>query len=305
MNAPAIIATPARRRVDPRTAAQFLALALIWGSTWIVIKDQLGTVPVAWSVAYRFIVAGTAMTLLCLATGKSLALPRVGHAIALAAASFQFLLNFNLVYQSERWLTSGFVALVFALIVIPNTVFARIFLRSPISGRFVAGGALGIAGVALLVSNDLGVVGGRSALLGIAMAVFAVTSASVANVLQASPRARVLPLEPLLAATLTYGGVLCAGFAWASAGAPVFDARPSYIAGVLYLGLIASALAFRLYYALIRKIGPPRAGYVNVVVPLVAMTMSTLFEGFVWTPLAALGGVLALVGLVVALRSRA
>ena len=303
MNAPAVILVPPQRRVQPKTAAQFLALAMIWGSTWIVIKGQLGTVPVAWSVSYRFLIAGTAMTLLCVALRRPLKLPLAGHAVAGIAAVLQFLLNFNLVYQSERYVTSGLVALVFAMIIVPNTGFARLFLGQRISGRFVAGSLLGIAGVAMLVARDLDVKGAGVA-VGLGLAVAAVLCASLANVMQASDRARVLPLEPLLAATLTYGGVVCAAYALVTSGPPQFDPRAEYWAGVFYLGLVASALAFRLYYALIRSIGPARAGYVNVVVPLVAMTASTLFEGFVWTPLAALGGGLALTGLVVALRSR-
>ncbi len=303
MNAPALALTPPIRRLRPATVAQFLILSCIWGSTWLVIKGQIGPVPVAWSVSYRFLIAGTATTLLCLVLRKSLRLPAAAHGLALLTAFMQFACNFNFVYQSERYLTSGLVALVFALIVVPNTVFARIFLGTPISGRFIVGSALGIAGVALLVGRDLDL-DGTGVALGLVLAVAGVLSASAANVLQASPRIRELPLEPFLAATLTYGGLLTAAFAFATTGLPRFDPRAEYLAGVLYLGLVASALAFRLYYALIRTIGPPRAGYVNVVVPLVAMTLSTVFEGFLWTPRAVAGCVLAIVGLVVALRSR-
>ena len=303
MNAPALGLAPSTRRVRPATIAQFTILSCIWGSTWLVIKGQIGVVPVAWSVSYRFLIAGTAVTLLCLALRKPLRLPLAAHGLALLTAVMQFGLNFNLVYQSERYLTSGLVALIFALIVVPNTVFARVFLGTPISGRFVVGSALGIAGVGLLVGRDLDLDGAVVA-IGLALAIGGMLSASAANVLQASPGIRALPLEPFLAATLTYGGLLTAAFAFATTGLPRFDPRAEYLAGVLYLGLVASALAFRLYYALIRDIGPPRAGYVNVIVPLVAMTLSTVFEGFVWTPRAVAGCVLAMVGLVVALRSR-
>ena len=141
--------------------------------------------------------------------------------------------------------------------------------------------------------------------IGLALAAGAVLGASVANVIQGSARARALPLEGLIAEAMLYGGLLSAAWAWASSGPPVVELRWTYAAGVTYLAVVASALAFRLYYALIREIGPARAGYVNVVVPVVAMTLSTVFEGFVWTWGAGLGVVLALSGLVVALRSRA
>ena len=306
MNAPhpPLTAAPNKRRVHPQTIAQFLALSLIWGSTWLVIKDQIGLVPPAWSVSYRFLLAGLVMVLLCVVLRRPLRLPLAGHGVALAVALAQFSLNFNMVYEAELYLTSGLVALIFALIVVPNTVLARIFLGQRIAPLFVVGSVMGIAGVALLVGRDLDVRGAHAG-FGLALAIGAVLAASVGNVIQGTARARALPLEASIAASMLYGGLLSATWAWASTGPPVAEPRWVYGAGVAYLAIIASALAFRLYYALIREIGPARAGYVNVVVPVVAMTLSTVFEGFVWTWGAALGVVLALSGLVVALRSRA
>ena len=303
MNAP-VVSVPARRLVTPATVVQFVLLTLIWGSTWLVIKHQIVAVPIAWSVAYRFLVAGVAMLVYCLVMRRPLSLGASGHAFAGGAAVLQFVANFNFVYQSERFVTSGLVALVFSLLIVPNTVLSRIFLGNPISGRFVLGSVMGIAGLVLLIGPDLGLSGGTTA-LGLGLAVAGMLSASVANVMQASQRVRGMPLEAFLTTALLYGGLLNAAFAFATAGPPTASAQPSYVLGVLYLGLVASALAFRLYYSLIRNIGPARAGYVNVIVPVVAMTLSTVFEAYVWTPLAVCGGVLALAGLVIALRSRA
>ena len=84
----------------------------------------------------------------------------------------------------------------------------------------------------------------------------------------------------------------------------MFDLRPAYVAGVLYLGLAASALAFPLYFGVIRAIGPAKAAYSGVIVPVIAMLLSTLFEGYRWSPLAATGAVLAGIGLIVALRAK-
>ena len=84
----------------------------------------------------------------------------------------------------------------------------------------------------------------------------------------------------------------------------MIDWSPHYVAGVLYLGLIASAVAFTLYFGMIRRIGPARAGYVNVLTPVLAMGLSTLFEGYRWSAQAVIGGVLVIAGLVVAMRAR-
>ncbi len=293
-------------RLTPRLLLALAIITLIWGSTWLVIKTQLGLVPPSWSVAYRFLIGGGAMLLLCALTGRSLRLDAAGHGFALVIAVTQFVLNFNLVYRAEQHVTSGLVALCFALLVVPNAVLAAIFLGQRIGWRFAIGAAMGIAGVALLTVHDLfdTAVPQRETIEGLALTFAGVLSASIANVLQASPAGRRLPLEGGLAWAMAYGGVLNAAVALVLVGPPVVEWTWGYGAGLLYLGLIASALAFSLYYALIRAVGPGTAAYSGVLVPLVAMSLSTVFEGYRWTWIAAAGGVLALAGLVVALRSR-
>lgn len=291
------------RLLTPRTLAQFAIVTLIWGSTWMVIRTQLGVVPPAWSVAYRFLLGAAIMLTLCVVTGRSLRLGRAGHAFALAIAALQFVFNFNFVYHAEEHLTSGLVAVVFALLVVPNTLLSRLFLGTRITPRFAGGAGLGIVGVMMMFWTDLGMSGGAA--YGLALVGLGVISASVANVLQAGKFARSLPLEGGLAVSMLYGGLLDAALAFATVGPPVFDTSATYLAGLAYLSVFASAVAFLLYYQLIRSIGPARAAYTGVVVPIVALSLSMVFEGYVWTPLAAAGAVLALAGLVVALRSRA
>lgn len=306
MNAPSptIVAAPQRRQVRLATVVQFALLTLIWGSTWLVIKGQLGLVPVPWSVSYRFLCAGLVMAALALVLGKSLRLPAAGYAFAAIVALLQFCLNFNLVYEAERHVTSGLVALIFALLIVPNTLLARIFLGQRIAPMFVVGSALGIAGVALLVGRDLDL-RGSEVVLGLALGIVGMLCASVGNVMQGTRLGHSMALEPLLATTMIFGGLISASWAWATTGAPVAELRFTYLGGIAYLAIVASALAFRLYYSLIRELGPGRAGYVNVIVPVVAMSLSTVFEGFLWTWSAAAGAALALTGLVIALRSRA
>jgi drug/metabolite transporter (DMT)-like permease len=158
----------------------------------------------------------------------------------------------------------------------------------------------------MMFARDLmlpGADGGEIA-LGLGLALAGVLSASVANVMQASPMGRALPLEGGLAWSMLYGGLLNAGVARVVAGPPVVDWSWGYLAGVAYLAVVASALAFSLYYALIRAVGPGKAAYTGVIIPVVAMALSTVFEAYRWTPMAAAGAALAMLGLVVALRSR-
>lgn len=240
------------------------------------------------------------------ATGASLRMDRNGHLLALLFGIPQFFLNFNFVYWAEHYITSGLVAVVFALLLVPNSAFARFFLKQPVTGRFILGSAIAMAGVALLFMQEVrqSPVGARDVLLGIGLTVLGVLSASAANILQASERMRSRPISVTLAWGMFYGVLANAAVAFVLFGPPVAEVRAGYWLGLLYLGLFASALAFTLYFAIVREIGPAKAAYSSVLVPVIAMALSTLFEGYAWSTLAAAGGLLSLAGLVVALRAR-
>jgi drug/metabolite transporter (DMT)-like permease len=289
----------------PRAILSFASLSLIWGSTWLVIRDQLGSVPPGWSVTYRFVLAAAAMFALAVWRGHSLRLERKGQMLALAIGAPQFALNFQLVYRSEQHLTSGVVAIVFTLLFAYNAVISWIFLGRRMEARFLAGSAVALTGIALLLVNETRRAGvGDDVWLGAAMVLGAILFASCANVLQSTPNAQRQPVFALLAWAMLWGALVNAALAWALAGPPVFEPRPAYAAGVAYLALVGSVAAFPLYFRLLGEMGPAKGGYVNVAVPIVAMTLSTLFEGYRWSWLAILGVAIALVGMGVALSAR-
>ena len=290
---------------DPKVLLPFLLITLIWSSTWIVIKDQLGSVPPVWSVSYRFFIAGIAMMVIARATGQSLALGPGGHVLALLVGTLQFVANFNFVYASELYITSGLAAVMFALLMVPNAVLARLFFAVRITGRFAAGSAVALVGVALLFAQEArqDTASTAAVLTGLGLVLVAVLAASIANVMQLMPAMKARPIAPMLGWAMLYGASLDALFALAFVGPPVFDNRPAYWFGLVYLGLVASALAFWLYYGIIRKIGPAAAAYSSVLIPIIAMAISTIFEGYRWSALALAGGALAIAGLVIALRA--
>jgi drug/metabolite transporter (DMT)-like permease len=291
--------------LKPRVLIPFILVTLIWGSTWIVIKDQLGLVPPSWSVTYRFLLGGIVMLLVAVVTKSSLRLGRDGQVFAALMGAAQFVFNFNFVYRAELYITSGLVAVVFALLFVPNALFARIFLGHALSKRFMIGSAIAVVGIALLFINEArGDDAAQAATMtGIAFTLAAVLSASTANVMQASKRAKAMPMTAMLGWAMLWGAGFDASYAWISAGPPVMDWRPGYIFGLLYLGIVASALAFSLYFRTIRDIGPARAAYSSTIIPVIAMGFSTVFEGFVWTGLAVAGSAIALTGMAVALSS--
>lgn len=290
---------------DPKILLSFAAIVLIWGSTWIVIKDQLGTVPPTWSVTYRFVIACAAMFAYARWTGARLAMGWRSHLLAAIFGIPQFVLNFNFVYAAEMYVTSGLVAVVFALLMVPNSALAWIFLGQPASRRFVAGSLVACAGVALLFVQEVRAspAGTAETLIGIGLTLLGVLSASAANIMQASARMRARPIATTLAWGMFYGVIGNALIALLWFGPPVAEARPGYWVGLVYLGLFASAAAFTLYFGIIRAVGPGKAAYSSLLVPILAMAISTLVEDYRWTWIAAAGGALALAGMVIAVTA--
>ncbi|MEA3034907.1 MAG: hypothetical protein QOH04_666 [Sphingomonadales bacterium] len=285
----------------------FIVFTAIWGSTWIVIREQLGTVPAQWSVTYRFTIAAAAMALVALAKGHGLRIGSRGLIAAIFLGFTQFCLNFNAVYLAERHITSGVVATVFALLLIPSSLLGWAFLGQRPSARFAWASLVAVAGIVLLFVHEVQEHPADSGqiIAGIGLTLLGMLGASIANVMQARSEIRHLPLFALLAWSMAAGAIIDALVAFLMTGPPVFDARPSYWLGVAYLALPASVLTFSLYYPVVRRIGPAKAAYSSVLVPIIAMGFSTWIEGYRWTPLTIAGAVLALGGMVAALgRSR-
>ena len=298
------------RFLEARILVPFLLTAVIWGSTWLVIKGQLGDVPPSWSVTWRFAVAALGMFAFVLAKRLPLVPDTKGLVVAAVMGCSVFSVNFQFVYRSEQYLTSGLVAVLFALLLVPNTVFARLFLGQRITRGFLLGTLIALIGIALLMLHEYRLAiaqngaMGANVLIGGAMVLAALFFASVGNVVQASSYARGQPVPTLLAWAMLIGACVDAVIASALSGPPRFDWNPGYAGGVAYLAIIGSVVTFPMYNGLLRALGPGRAAYNGVLVPVVAMLLSTLFEGYRWSLLAGAGAALAIIGLVVALRAR-
>ena len=296
---------PPHALLRPAIALPFLLVGLIWGSTWFVITTQIHDVPAYWSVAWRFAVATPAMFGLALLMRKPLAMPRRAHGLALAMGLFQFSGNYNFVYLSELYLTSGIVALLIGMMMVPNALLGRALLGQAITPRFMLGSAVALAGIGLLLMNEAEVAPlGESVVLGVVFALIAMLAASIANVIQAGPAGRDVALVSLLGWSMLYGTLLDFVIAWALAGPPVLPSDPVYWGGIAWLAIVGSVVTFPIYYDLVRKLGAGRAAYNGVLVVVIAMVISTWLEGYHWTPLAIAGGVLSMIGLIIALRAR-
>jgi len=291
--------------LSPKVLIPFMLTGIIWGSTWFVITGQIAGVPAAWGVVYRFLLATPALFVLAAAMGQRLRLNRPEHLLALGVGIAQFSGNFLFVYHSEQHITSGIVAVMFALLMVPNAIFARVFIGERVQGGFIGGSLVAIAGVALLLVHEWNAapVGGN-VLLGIMLAVGGMLAASIANVVQANPTGRGVPMVSFLAWAALYGTIFDLGYAFVTAGPPQVPAAGAFWAGTAYLAIIGSVVTFPLHYNLVRQIGAGKTAYNGIVTVCVAMLLSTLFEGFVWDALSAGGMALALIGMGLALKSK-
>lgn len=296
------------RSTSLEVVVPFIVFTAIWGSTWTVIRDQLGVVPPQWSVAYRFILATFAMAAVAAAKREDLR-PSGGMLVAACVLGLaQFSINFNTVYLAEQHITSGVVATFFALLMIPSTLLAWAFLDQRPGSRFLWSSVVAIAGISLLFLHEFRQHSARPAELiaGLGFTVAGMIAASGANVFQARPEVRRFPLFSLLAWSMGMGALIDIVFAYVAAGPPMVEFRLGYWLGIAYLAVPASVLTFSLYYPVVRKIGPAKAAYSSVLVPIIAMALSTWLEGYRWSLLSVAGAALALGGMIGALsRPRA
>jgi drug/metabolite transporter (DMT)-like permease len=128
------------------------------------------------------------------------------------------------------------------------------------------------------------------------MILIAVLIASLGNMTAVVNTRRDLPVVAVNAHALTWAAMVAFVVSALLGRDFVFDTRISYIASLLYLAVFGSAIAFGCYLALIRRIGASRAAYSAVLLPIVALAISSVAEGYIWTPLSAGGIVLTLIG---------
>jgi len=283
----------------------FAIATAIWGSTWLAIKFQLGVVDPAVSVAYRFALASLMLALWCAATGRSLGFPPRAHGWFAAQGATFFGLNYIGVYLAERHVASGLVAVVFSTIVFMTPFGARIAFGMRIRAAMAFGAALGVAGIALLFLPEISAAreGGETA-LGIAYALGATAIAAVGNLVSMRIQRDRWPLLASTAWGMAYGALASAIAATLAGAAWRFDGGFAYVASLVYLAALGSVVAFAAYLSLLRKVGPGPASFVGVSTPVVAMLLSTLFEGYRWSAVAMLGVALAVAGNVIALRAK-
>lgn len=258
----------------------YVITVLIWGSTWLAIKLQLGTVAPELSVAYRFLLAALILFVYSKWRGLNLRFSRSQHAFMALQGLMLFSLNYVMVYFSETYVTSGLVAVLFSAVIILNVMFGALFLRNAVQGRVVAGALVGVVGVALIFWPELrGLQVDSLRALGIGLGLCAAVSASLGNIVSARNQRAKLPVIQTNAYGMLYGSLATLAFAVLRGTQFSFELSAGYLGSLLYLALFGSVIAFGSYLTLLGRIGADRVAYVNVFVPVIALALSAVFEG--------------------------
>lgn len=278
---------------------------LIWGSTWLGIKFQLGVVDPALSVSYRFALAALILFAWCFARRLPLKFSRAEHLFIAMQGVFLFAVNYLLFYLAELQITSGLAAVVFSTIVVMNLINGRLFLGTPIEVKVLVGGALGMVGLVLLFWPDMAATDFSGPIfVGMLLSFAATYLASLGNILSVRNQRHKLPIIQTNAFGMAYGSVCMALIVLVRGTSITIEMTAPYLVSLVYLALFGSVIAFGCYLSLVGRIGAGRAAYATLLFPVVALGLSTFWEGYSWTLHGVCGIILILSGNYLAMAGR-
>ncbi len=301
----------ASRTVDKNTVpfapvdyANYAATMFAWGTSWYALKLQVGVVAPEVSLVWRFALAAIIMWGWMMLSGQRMRFPLRDHTRFLLMGILLFSTNFALFYYGSKVLPSGLLSVVFSLTSIINLFLAWMVSGQRISRRVLFAGLLGFGGVALMFWPEIAGSGfDREIFVGIGLCIAGTLCFCLGNQVSASNQTRGLPVFASNGWGMTYGFAFMGLIALVRGHEFIIDPSPHYVIGLIWLAVFSSVLAFASYLTLLGRIGSARAGYLTVMFPLVALAISTLFEGYQWTPHAIVGVGFVLLGNLLVLRT--
>jgi drug/metabolite transporter (DMT)-like permease len=287
--------------------ALFLITTLIWGSTWLAIQYQLGVVSPFWSLVYRFGFAAFILITYCLYRQESLSFNQKQHTWIAIQAFFMFFLNYVLFYLASSYFVSGIIATIFAILIVMNIVNSRIFLKNSIDSKTIAGAIIGIFGLIFVVWSEITRLENKDIWVifeGLALSLGATLSASLGQIVFIKNLKRGLPVIQINALGYVYGSFFTLLLALILGHTPTIDWTWPYMSSLVYLSFFGTVIAFLAYLTLAKRIGPEKSAYAFVLLPIVAMALSSLFEDLTWTTQTITGMALVLLGNVLVMAKK-
>jgi drug/metabolite transporter (DMT)-like permease len=283
----------------------FIACVAIWGSTWIAITFQLGRVAPEASVFYRFLLASLLLFVFCLARRLPLRYSARQHAWIALQGVFMFSVSYIFVYYAEANVVSGLVAVGYSASPLLAMLGMRAFFGTQMTARLALGSLLGMVGITLVFYPEIAQLrGGGRPVLGAVFTALAVLVSTFGSLVAHRNQQAKLPLWQSMAWGMLYGSIFSLVATVAGGESLAFEASAPYMLSLLYLAVLGSVVAFAGYLTLLERIGMARAGYIGVMVPIVALVISAAFEGFRWHALTWAGIAVSVLGNIVILRGR-
>ena len=281
----------------------FIATLLCWGPTWYIIKFQLGTVDPMVSVFYRFFLASVIILLFCIYKKINLRFSIKEHFFIAILGIFLFNINYVIFYLSTQYLISGFVALCFSSILFMNVINNIIFHRSSPNIVTLIGGTIGTLGLIIIFYDEIITFKFSSGTsYGIFLGIIATYFASLGNLISAHTSKIKLEVIPVTGLGMFYGSISLVIFLILMGNSFSFELSHQYIFSLIYLSIFGSVFGFSLYLTLIKKLGSNDAAYVAIIMPLMALVVSTFFEGLVWDLSLVLGAIMIVLGNIIILK---
>lgn len=259
--------------------ALYAAAVLIWGSTWLLINFQLGTVAPEVSVVYRYAIATLLLMAIALVRKLRLHFGIRDHLRFVLLGLFLFSFNYIAAYSAQVYIASALNAVAFSTMVWMNILNARMFFGTRVEPRVWLGASLGMVGVISLFWPEISELSFTDkTLIGASFSLSGALLASFGNMVSSRAQGEGVPVLQANAWGMFYGTLITAAVAWRK-GVPFnFEYTFSYVASLFYLAVFGSIVAFGCYLKLVGKIGPAKAGYAVVMFPVVALVLSVLFE---------------------------
>lgn len=282
----------------------FITCAGIWGSTWLVIKYQLGSIDPVISVFWRFLLSTMILFFFAKMTGRSLSYSRKQHINFFFQGACNFSINYIITYWAEHFAPSATIALAFTLLVAFNIFGMRVFFKKAIGPSVYVGTFLGVLGISLIFGHEIhNLEPGGTTLKGLGLGILATMFASAGNLLAYRNHLNHVPVTIGNAWGMFYGTVTTFIIALILQRPFQFSTEPAYWYSLLYLSVFGTVIAFGAYLTLVARIGAERAGYTSILSPVIAVILSTIFEDFKISIFMSLGLGCCLLGNYVTLRS--
>ncbi|MCV6547797.1 MAG: DMT family transporter [Cohaesibacter sp.] len=283
----------------------YILMVLIWGTSWIAMTFQIEIVPPIITGIYRFGIATLAMMIWAFVAKVPMRFPWRIHLRFLLLGMFIFSTNFVLFYYAASYMASGLMAVIFSLASLINIVLSAFILGIRPTPIAALGSLMGFVGIALIFWPEMTASTAHEHILtGLALGLAGTLSFCIGNMVAASNQKINLPLISSNAWGMLYGTLWMTLVALVSDTPFLIEWTWTYWGATIWLAIVASVIAFAGYLTLLKNIGAARASYATVLFPIVALILSTLFEGYQWAWLGLIGLAAILGGNILVMRGK-